>query len=175
MVATVIELFPAPIPIVDGQLALPLMWEVSPGIAAIPETPTHLRLVTSEDLPARSDQAHEPDSPAPAWVARMARAVSEVGAGSRPPAQLTRWVDRHELSRLAARGVCAARHPSSSANRAVNAPQATRQVRSVRICPIRPGVAETSAVLVGPNRAQAVAMRFEHRADRWVVTALSLG
>ena len=106
----------------------------------------------------------------------MARAVSEVGSGDRPAGQLTRWVERDELARLAARGTAVARHPSVRMRRAQLASErAQRQVRAVRICPIRPGVVETSAVLVGAGRGQAIAMRMEQRADRWLVTALSLG
>ena len=174
--ATVVQLFPAPMPVIEGQLALPLEWDVRPGIPAIPETPSHLRLVTSEEAPLEAGVSLEPEAPSLAWVARMARAVSEVGAGDRPPAQLTRWVERNELARLAARGISVARHPAMAARRKQLAEQrAVRQVRAVRICSVGPGVAETSAVLVGSSRAQAIAMRFEHRADRWVVTALSLG
>lgn len=171
MTAVVIPLFPPPAPAIDGQLALPLSWEVRPGVPAIPEVPRHLRLVTPEPHPVADLNA-----PTPAWVARMARAVSEVGSGTRPAGQLTRWVQRDELARLAARGTNVSRHPAGRLQRVGHgAAEAMRQVRAVRICPVAPGVAETSAVLVGHGRGQAIAMRFEHLADRWVVTALSLG
>ncbi len=176
MTAVVIP-FPAPgAPVIDGQLALPLTWEVQPGIPAVPEAPRHLRLVGGAGVVERPEAGLAPDGPPASWVARMARAVAEVGAGDRPPGQLTRWVDRAVLQRLAARGQSASRHPSVQGRQAALATErALRQVRAVRVCPITPGVAETSAVLVGAARGQAIAMRFEFRADRWVVTALDLG
>ena len=174
--ASVISLFPPPISAaIDGQLALPLTWDVSPGVSAVPETPPRLRLV---------GPAPEVDEPGPAgvdelelsWVARMARAIAEVGSGDRPAAQLTRWVERQELARLAARGQCATRHPAARGRRAeALRVRAAQQVRAIRLCPIRPGVVESSAVLVGAGRGRAIAMRFEHVADRWLVTAISLG
>ena len=171
MTADVIQLFPA-IPAIDGQLALPLTWEVAPGVPAVPPVPRQLRLVAPPAEPTPESLV----TPEPAWVAQLARAVSEVGAGDRPPGQLTRWVEHNELTRLAARGRATANHPSVRMRRAqLTSERARRQVRAVRICPIRPGVVETSAVLVGTGRGQAIAMRMEQRHDRWIVTALSLG
>jgi hypothetical protein len=48
-------------------------------------------------------------------------------------------------------------------------------VRSVRVCPVAPGIVETSAVLVGPDRARAVAIRLEAIAGRWLATAVEFG
>jgi hypothetical protein len=45
----------------------------------------------------------------------------------------------------------------------------------VRVCPVAPGIVETSAVLVGGERAQAVAIRLEAVAGRWLATAVVLG
>jgi hypothetical protein len=106
----------------------------------------------------------------------MARAVAEVGAGERPAGQLTRWVERNQLRLLAARGAAVARHPSSrGAAATAHRARGLQQVRSIRLCPIIPGVVETSAVLVGAERARAVAMRFEFISERWLLTAFSLG
>ncbi len=161
---------PAP----SGQLPLPLSWEVAPGIPAIPPVPRHLRLVGA--APERGVAVNRDDVPALEWVARMARAVTEVGSGDRPPGQLTRWVERRQLQMLAARGNAVKRHPSSKGPAGnENSAGAVQQVRAIRICPVAPGVAETSAVLVGPRRARAVAMRFEFVAERWLVTAVRLG
>lgn len=101
----------------------------------------------------------------------MARALSEVGIGDRPPGQLIRWVERSQLARLAERGAAVRRHPS---NRNLTT-RTLKQVRSIRICQIAEGIAETSAVLVGSDRARAVAMRFEFIGERWLVTAVNLG
>lgn len=151
-----------------GQLRLPLEYEVGPGVPAIPPMPTELRLVGTDDLPPE-----DPDLPDPRfWAAKMARAISEVASGERPPGQLTRWVTRDELARLTRRGQAIQRHPSARAKRGVSR---LRSVRAVRICPVAPGIVEASAVLVGGDRAQAVAIRLEAVADRWLVTAVALG
>ena len=157
------------------QLPLPLDWQVAPGIDSPPPVPRHLRLVgaTGETDPA--SQPGTSDLPI-AWVARMARAVSEVGFGDRPPGQLTRWVERRQLAQLAERGAAVRRHPSSrSAGKTQSTTRTLKQVRSIRICQIADDVAETSAVLVGSDRDRAVAMRFEFIGERWLVTAVNLG
>lgn len=151
------------------QLPLALEWEVTPGVPAIPGLPPALRIVgdaPDDDVPV---MAALPD--ARQWVAMLAQAVSEVMAGGRPVAQLTRWVARDELARLGARAAAIARHPSARAQRGT--PRA-RTVRAVRVCPVAPGVIEASAVLVGGQRAQAIAFRIEARADRWQATVIDL-
>ncbi len=156
------------------QLPLPLSWEVSPGVPAVPPVPRHLHLVETPE--SHTTEATGADLPAVEWVARMARAVSEVGSGERPPGQLTRWVERDQLRLLAARGAAVSRHPSSRGRIAGESKsRALQQVRSIRLCPISTGIVETSAVLVGAERARAVAMRFEFTSERWLLTAFSLG
>ena len=166
----------------DGeQLALPLVWEVAPGIPAVPPVPRHLRLVGSD---SHGDDATSgptalpcgPVVPPAMWVARMARAIAEVASGDRPAQQLTRWVEKRELALLAARGKAAQRHPSAIHGRNARAvARSLQQVRAIRVCPVAPGVAETSAVLVGEGRGKAVAMRFESANNAWQVTAIALG
>lgn len=154
------------------QLPLPLDWEVAPGIPAVPPVPRHLRLVTADPVEVETaPQADAEETPSLAWIARMARAVAEVGCGDRPAGQLTRWVERRQLAHLAARGAAVQRHPSSRGK----VTRALTHVRSIRVCPVADGVVETSAVLVGGTRARAIAMRFEFVAERWLVTAISLG
>ncbi|MEY4136149.1 MAG: hypothetical protein RL205_277 [Actinomycetota bacterium] len=147
------------------QLSLPLTWEVSPGVPAVPGIPRHLRVVGD---PGTYDTAGL-DQLEVAWVARMARAIGEVAAGVRPAAQLGRWVERKQLERLADRGAAMRRHPSSA-----NGEHQWRTVRSVRLCPVADGIIETSAVLVGERRSRAIALRFEALGGRWLVTAASL-
>lgn len=150
------------------QLSLPYEYDVSPGVPAVPPIPRDLHLVSANDLPA-----DDPDLPEPGrWAAQLARAVAEVAIGERPPGQLTRWVARDELARLARRGMAVSRHPSARAQRGVSR---LRSVRAVRVCPVAPGIVETSAVLVGGERAQAVAIRLEAVAGRWLATAVVLG
>jgi hypothetical protein len=119
--------------------------------------------------------AGEPvDDPLPdpgRWVSQLARAVAEVSVGERPPAQLNRWVSRTELAKLVARATYISRHPSARAQRGV---ARLRTVRSVRVCPVAPGIVETSAVLVGADRAQAIAIRLEATNGRWLATAIEM-
>ena len=91
------------------QLALPLTWEVSPGIPAVPGIPRHLRVVGD---PGTYDTCGL-EKLEVSWVARMARAIGEVAAGVRPAGQLSRWVERRQLERLSDRGAAMRRHPSS--------------------------------------------------------------
>lgn len=161
------------------QLALPLVWEVAPGIPAVPPVPRHLRLVggtEAREVPVHHEVTDAQSAPPLEWIARIARAVAEVGSGDRPPGQLTRWVERRQLAHLAARGAAVQHHPSSRGRHTETAAaRAAQKVRSIRICPVAPGVAETSAVLIGGPRARAIALRFEFVAERWLVTAISLG
>jgi hypothetical protein len=151
----------------DGpeQLPLALEWEVSPGVPAVPPVPPDLRIVGSPDL----QEAPLPDPGR--WLSQLARAIAEVSVGERPPGQLTRWVSRTELAKLAARATYISRHPSARAQRGVSR---SRTVRAVRVCPVAPGIVETSAVLVGTDRAQAIAIRLEATAGRWLATAIEM-
>lgn len=184
-VSTLLDRLPMPL-VADSrneceQLALPLVWEVAPGIAAVPPVPRHLRLVGSDSTSDETGSgpnaiAGGPSVPPPMWVARMARAIAEVASGDRPAQQLTRWVEKRELALLAARGKAAQRHPSAIHGRNARAvARSLQQVRAIRVCPVAPGVAETSAVLVGEGRGKAVAMRFEAANNAWQVTAIALG
>jgi hypothetical protein len=93
-----------------------------------------------------------------------------VAAGERPPGQLTRWVTRDIRETLARRGAAALRHPAGKAR----APQC-RRVRSVRVTSPAPGVVEASAVVIGGERARAVALRLEVVRGRWLATAVEIG
>lgn len=151
---------------VPRQLTLPYEYDVTPGVPAVPPIPPALRLVGEAPEP-------EPDLPDPrVWVARLARAIAEVASGERPPGQLLRWVARPELDRLALRGKFVQRHPSARAQRGVSR---LRAVRAVRACTVAPGIVETSAVLVGGDRAHAIAIRLEAVEGRWLATAVQLG
>ena len=157
--------------VVDGaqQLMLDLRYEVAPGVDAVPEIPANLRVVGGTPPAADPLTAHLPEPRG--WVARLARAVAEVSVGERPPAQLTRHVARDELARLARRGLAVQRHPAARAQRGT---RRLRSVRAVRVCPVAPGVLETSAVIVGGDRACAIAIRLEARGDRWVATVVDM-
>lgn len=150
------------------QLRLPLEWEVARGVPAIPGVPRHLRIVGEPGT--YETKGLEPLDGR--WVARMARAIAEVSSGIRPASQLSRWVERRLLDRLADRGAAMRRHPTARAHDL--SPHQWRGVRSVRLCPVADGVIEASAVLIGRERAVAIAMRFEAADARWLVTSAEL-
>lgn len=149
------------------QLCLPYEYDVAPGIPAEPPAPTHLHLVGD---PGPALDPHLPDPGR--WTFKIARAIAEVAIGARPPGQLTTHVERGVLATLARRGQAAARHPSSVAQRGVSR---LRTVRGIRVCPVADGIVECSAVLIGGDRAQAIALRFEAVDGRWLATAVQLG
>ena len=152
-----------------GQLCLPYEYDVAPGVPAVPPVPADLHLVVTAN-PDPADATPLPD-PGP-WAARLARACAEVAVGARPPGQLTRHVQRDVLAQLARRGVAVARHPSSRTQRGITR---LRTVRAVRVCPVAPGIVETSAVIIGGERAQAIAIRLEAVEGRWLATVVQLG
>ena len=177
------------------QLCLPLEYEVAPGVPAIPPTPTHLHLVGSSHPEVLADAPTDGTStdgaptdgaatdgaatdgaaalpPPGLWTMRLARAIAEVAHGERPAGQLTPHVSREQLLRLSRRGQAVLRHPSSAAQRGSTR---LRTVRGVRVCSVAPGVVEASAVLVGGQRAQAIALRLEAVGSNWVATAVELG
>ena len=146
----------------DGprQLTLPLSWHVAPGVPAHPAVPV--------------DIVDSPGDPMPdpvAWTAQITRAIVEVAHGERPPAQLTRWVAKSQLSLLAARGRSFARHPAA---RSQGSTSRLRRIRGVRCCRVAPGIVEASAVVVGAQRSSAVAIRLQAYRGRWVVTAVEM-
>lgn len=153
------------------QLTLPYEYEVAPGVPAVPTIPSHLRLVPDSPAEPR-DLVPAGLEPPGRWTHRLARAIAEVAAGERQPGQLTGLVSREVQTYLALRGRAVARHPSSRSTRG-----SSRMVgiRGVRVCPVAPGIVETSAVLVGPDRSRAVAIRLEAQGDRWIATAVTLG
>ena len=156
------------VPGVPDQLSLPYEYDVAPGVPAVPTVPADLRMVAAD--PAPSD---DPDLPDPrTWAAKLARAIAEVAVGERPPGQLTRWVARDELARLARRGQQVQRHPSARAQRGV---ARLRSVRAIRACPVAPGIVEASAVIVGGESAHAIAFRLEAVAGRWLATVVEVG
>ena len=150
------------------QLPLALEWEVSPGVPAVPPVPPRLRVV-GPDLSSPSEGGPLPEPGR--WAAQLARAIDEVSRGERPPGQLTRWVSRPELTKITARATFPARHRAARGRRNAGT---LHTVRAVRVCPVAPGVIETSAVLVGSQRSYAIAIRLEEVAGRWLATAVEM-
>ncbi len=141
------------------QLALPLTWQVAPGVPADPAAPDAAVSLTE----AMPDPA--------VWAPQIARAIVEVAHGERPSAQLSKWVTKSQLSALAARGRSFIRHP---AMRAQGSTSRLRRIRGVRCCHVGPGIVEASAVIVGAQRSSAIAFRLQAYRGRWVVTAVEM-
>ena len=155
------------------QLTLPYEYEVAPGVPAIPPATSHLHLVAENGSTSDPDAAVPPHLEHPGrWTQRLARAIAEVATGERPAGQLTGHVSREVQTYLALRGQSVARHPASRGTRGATR---LRAVQGVRVCPVAPGVVEASAVLVGGDRARALALRLEAQGDQWVATAVQLG
>lgn len=139
----------------EAQEALTLLGtEPGPSMAA--------PAASHEDLQAHP--AHLPDPRS--WAARFVQAAVEVGAGVRPPGQLSRWTTADVLATLTRRHQIAARlraRPDRPAHRT--------RVGTVRTCSPRVGAVEVSAVVHEPQRVRAVALRLEVHKNRWFVTA----
>jgi hypothetical protein len=151
------------VPGTGEQLSLPYEYEVAPGVPAIPPV-----TIATVPTPPPFDGLPDPR----VWTERLARACAEVAIGIRPPGQLKLHVEREELARLTRRGQAVLRHPSARAQQNV---ARIRKVSGVRACVVAPGVVETSAVLLGGERARAIALRLEARDGRWLATVVDLG
>lgn len=131
-------------------------------------------------LPALREQVAGPSArpPAPgtslpdpaATVGAVVKAVVEVLAGIRPPAQLLRWVSRDVHATVSERAALTTRM-----RRGAPAPARQVVVRGVRVCRPAAGVVEASAVVVDGTRVRAVAVRLEDHDGRWRATALEVG
>lgn len=153
------------------QLAFDFEWEVSPGVPATPAAPRHLRLVHGATPRRLSDDEILGMPQADLWIAKLSLAIFEVASGLRPSGQLTTYVQRDELARIALRGKAVARHPS---NRGRVQPRRAQRVRSIRVCQISHDVVEVSAVISGGERAQAIGMRMARANGNWQVTDIAL-
>lgn len=102
------------------------------------------------------------------WAGTVARACVEALRGTRPAAQLHRWLDPEVFTALHRRASLAARirrYPPRG--RAV-------QIRRVRPCRVAPGVWEAAVVLVDGRRVRAAAVRIEERRGHWCTTAVQI-
>lgn len=102
------------------------------------------------------------------WAGTVARACVEALRGTRPPAQLHRWLDPEVFVALSRRADLATRVRSH--------PQRGRsvRVRRVRPCRIAPGVWEAAVVLVDGRRVRAAAIRMEEHRGHWRTTAVQI-
>lgn len=103
------------------------------------------------------------------WAGALVRAAVEVLTGSRPPAQLARWLSLDLYEVIVRR--------AGLAVRVLGRPRSARVARLQRIhChPVRPGVNEVSVVVHDGVRVRAAAVRIEAVRGRWRATALEIG
>lgn len=149
-----------------------------------PETWDGVRLATPRRSPAREREADVVAALAPlaptlpttiptedpeAWCGAIVRAAVEVLTGSRPTAQLARWLSADLYETVARR--------AGLALRIKGRPTLVRQavVRRVHLCRLGPGTAEASVVVHDGERVRAAAVRIEAHRGRWRATALEIG
>ncbi|MFP5336653.1 MAG: Rv3235 family protein [Actinomycetes bacterium] len=120
--------------------------------------------------PQPTPSGHLPD---PGTTARaLVQAVVEVLAGTRPAAQLVRWLSADVYAALQRRAALAARLARPAA---ASGPARRPVVRAVRTSAPADGVVEASAVVLDRGRIRAVAVRLEGLDGRWRATALEVG
>ncbi|WP_129339804.1 Rv3235 family protein [Cellulomonas endophytica] len=147
------------------------------GRPAPPALPDRVRALRTRDASFEAEVLDADDVPVPeADPARtagtLARAVVEVLAGTRPVAQLARWLAPGVYEELRVRtgltlGV-AGRGPVTSAG--------TRPaVRRVRVVPVDERSVEATVVVDQGTRVRAAALRLDAHRGQWRVTALELG
>lgn len=124
----------------------------------------------------------DPEAPLPdptAVCCSVVRAAVEALRGTRPLAQLTRWVSPEVFQALAHRtGLTLRARQASGAPRSATVPPATVRpvtVLRARLCRIGYAVAEASVVVDDGQRVRAVAVRLEARRGSWRVTVLDIG
>lgn len=94
------------------------------------------------------------------WSMRLVHALVEVVNGSRPAAQLTRWITPEVMGQL---------HSHIARNK-----MPRLGVRSIHVHETDDGVAEVSSVFGTPNRSFALALRLEGLDGRWRATSLEI-
>lgn len=161
-------------PTIQGSLALAPA--LPGGVPAVPEPVSPLRLVdvvdqaaaTTASAPARGrprrTTSRVPEPPEPgSWSALLAQGIAEALSGHRPPQQLIRWTDEDVYEMLTHRLAGRVR------------PDVIRPlVRSVRLCRLRAGVVEVTAVVDVAGRYRALAFRLEADDGNWLCTALDI-
>ncbi|QIG44017.1 hypothetical protein G5V58_15635 [Nocardioides anomalus] len=160
---TVTPLRRVPLASVQGTLAL----DLTPRHAPPAVVRRAARAVVADVVPIdppRRDHLEQ-------WVHRFVQAAVEIVGGDRPVSQLLRWTSRAVHDDLHRRAVLVARAGGHAPG--VQRAQPVRPlVVSVHTSFLTPQVAEASARVRYGARSRAVAVRFEHREEHWVCTAL---
>lgn len=112
------------------------------------------------------------DLPDPKEFSRgLVQVLVEVMAGLRPCTQLLRWTTTSTFEQVRLLTLPSER----PGGRLSTPPQRRPVVRSIHVCEPADGVAEVSAVIAGPTRTQAMALRCEGQDGRWRLTVLETG
>lgn len=161
---------PPRVRLVPAQPPARRLTAAGPAVARPPTLDERVRVVRGVDrslvLEATDEDRGSPPATDPALVVRrLATASVEVVLGSRPVAQLTRWVAPGMLDALRARAVTPAQARPSRAP----------TCRGVHVCLVEEHVAEATAVVDDGRRVRAVAVRLETHRGSWRATALEVG
>ncbi|CAN7213240.1 Rv3235 family protein [Microbacterium sp. LjRoot45] len=119
--------------------------------------------------PQRTPAKELPD-PDP-LVRNLTIGVMEVLAGVREVDQLARWLGEDAFRALVARANLSARARSA---RGVPAARPVHRILSTRHSTPADGVVEAVAIVAGPRRTRAIAVRLEGWDGRWRATSLAL-
>lgn len=133
-----------------------------PRRATQPATPLAIR------FPPQQDQA--PEAPPAAIVQKLALFAFEVLEGMRSVSQMATWITPGVVAALQSRRALRAERECVTRDRrrrvAVPGP--------AHLCRPLPQVVEASVVLHLDSRSTVVALRFEHREDRWRATDITV-
>lgn len=99
----------------------------------------------------------------------MVQAAVEALRGTRPLAQLARWVSPEIYEQLAARSELTQRVHGRGA------PTHRAAIRRIRLCRLGENAAEATVVVDDGQRVRAVAVRLEGHRGHWRATALEIG
>jgi len=153
---------PVPVASVQGTLALDLLPHHDPPEPA----PARCRVggdVVPIDRRLRSRLEQ--------WSRRYAQAAVEIVGGDRPVSQLLRWTSPQVYEDLARRAQLVARSAGQRPGRG-RVQHVRPQVLGVHTSFVDRDAAEVSAHIRYGERSRALAIRFEHRGDRWICVAL---
>lgn len=151
---------------------------------APPERPATAATVAVPVLPSGAPAGGSPSLDPRQACCMVALAAVEVLAGTRPLAQLARWVTPEVYDALARRAALTAPRTRvldplaapADLVRGGDAPQVRRpSVRRVRACAVGPHSLEASVVVAHADRVRAVAVRLTRSTGRWRASALVVG
>jgi hypothetical protein len=101
------------------------------------------------------------------WAASLAVAAAQTVHGSRPPAQLHRWVTKDIYEGFLSKSQARARMARTGEQSRMHL-----QVKRIRICQPSDAAIEAAVVIDYGHRSRAVAIRLEWRRQRWIATVL---